>query len=150
MNSEDRLEILNTLRVQGFLEYGSRISGTVLRSLFGVETPTDSDFAEMTRKEFEKAVTKAALEELTAVDFIRKILLSEGKYFDKQGNDYRIALPSENSYFIGQYMKAAKGKINRAEKLRTSTPVESHVVTNVGSRLLLADKRTNRLTQPIN
>lgn len=108
---KDAFDILNE---RGLLEYGSHIPGDLIRDLLGIETP-------QTIAEYKKA----SLEELAGTDYIRNILLGQGKYLTRQGDDYRIGLASENTYFIEQYMKSADSKLARALKLSRNSPKEA-------------------------
>ena len=111
-------ELLTTLRDRGLLEYGSVIKGEEVRDILGSEYPevgTKNDFDEV------------ALAELGAVDYVRNILLGEGKFIASHQGDYRILLPSENKRQVDAYMQQADRKLRRAHKLSRNTPnVESY------------------------
>lgn len=105
--------LFNELEQMGFLEYGSVISADLVRRILGIELP---DVA--TKKVFDELT----LLELGAIDYIRKILLDNGKYIARENNTYRILLPSENKSIIERYMNMADNKLHRANKLNKSTP----------------------------
>lgn len=106
-------ELLNTLRNRGLLEYGSIIKGDDVREILGIEYP------EVGTK---KAFDEVALAELGAVDYVRNVLLGEGKFITSHHGDYRILLPSENKRQVDAYMKQADRKLRRAHKLSRNTP----------------------------
>ena len=111
-------ELLTTLRDRGLLEYGSVIKGEDVRDILGIEYPEVG-----TKKDFDEV----ALAELGAVDYVRNILLGEGKFIASHQGDYRILLPSENKRQVDAYMQQADRKLRRAHKLSRNTPnVESY------------------------
>lgn len=111
-------ELLTTLRDRGLLEYGSVIKGEEVRDILGIEYPEVG-----TKKDFDEV----ALTELGAVDYVRNILLGEGKFIASHQGDYRILLPSENKRQVDAYMQQADRKLRRAHKLSRNTPnVESY------------------------
>ena len=111
-------ELLTTLRDRGLLEYGSVIKGEEVRDILGIEYPEVG-----TKKDFDEV----ALAELGAVDYVRNILLGEGKFIASHQGDYRILLPSENKRQVDAYMQQADRKLRRAHKLSRNTPnVESY------------------------
>ena len=111
-------ELLTALRGRGLLEYGSVIKGEEVRDILGIEYPEVG-----TKKDFDEV----ALAELGAVDYVRNILLGEGKFIASHQGDYRILLPSENKRQVDAYMQQADRKLRRAHKLSRNTPnVESY------------------------
>ena len=111
-------ELLTALRDRGLLEYGSVIKGEEVRDILGIEYPEVG-----TKKDFDEV----ALAELGAVDYVRNILLGEGKFIASHQGDYRILLPSENKRQVDAYMQQADRKLRRAHKLSRNTPnVESY------------------------
>lgn len=111
-------ELLTTLRDRGLLEYGSVIKGDEVREILGIEYPEVG-----TKKDFDEV----ALAELGAVDYVRNVLLGEGKFIASHQGDYRILLPSENKRQVDAYMSQADRKLRRAHKLSRNTPsVESY------------------------
>ena len=111
-------ELLAALRGRGLLEYGSVIKGEEVRDILGIEYPEVG-----TKKDFDEV----ALTELGAVDYVRNILLGEGKFIASHQGDYRILLPSENKRQVDAYMQQADRKLRRAHKLSRNTPsVESY------------------------
>ena len=111
-------ELLAALRGRGLLEYGSVIKGEEVRDILGIEYPEVG-----TKKDFDEV----ALAELGAVDYVRNILLGEGKFIASHQGDYRILLPSENKRQVDAYMQQADRKLRRAHKLSRNTPnVESY------------------------
>lgn len=106
-------ELLHTLRDRGLLEYGSVISGDDVREILGIEYPEVG-----TKKDFDEI----ALAELGAIDYVRNVLLGEGKFIASTQGDYRILLPSENKRQVDAYMQQADRKLRRAQKLSRNTP----------------------------
>lgn len=106
-------ELLTALRERGLLEYGSVIKGEDVRDILGIEYPEVG-----TKKDFDEV----ALAELGAVDYVRNILLGEGKFIASHQGDYRILLPSENKRQVDAYMSQADRKLRRAHKLSRNTP----------------------------
>jgi hypothetical protein len=106
-------DLLNTLRSRGLLEYGSVIKGEDVRDILGIEYPDIG-----TKKDFDEV----ALAELGAVDYVRNVLLGEGKFIASNQGDYRILLPSENKRQVDAYMQQADKKLRRAQKLSRNTP----------------------------
>jgi hypothetical protein len=106
-------DLLHTLRSRGLLEYGSVILGKDVRETLGIFYPEVG-----TKKDFDEV----ALAEMSAIDYVRNVLLGEGKYLTSQQGDYRILLPSENRRQIESYMSQADKKLRRALKLNRNTP----------------------------
>lgn len=109
-------ELLTTLRDRGMLEFGSVIMGDTVRDILGIEYP---EFG--TKKDFDDV----ALAELGAIDYVRNVLLNEGKYLAGDKGNYRILLPSENKAQVDAYMQQADRKLRRAQKLSQNTPTEN-------------------------
>jgi len=105
--------LLNALRDRGLLEYGSVIKGDEVREILGIEYPKLG-----TKKDFDEV----ALAELGAIDYVRNVLLGEGKFIASTHGDYRILLPSENKRQVDAYMQQADRKLRRAHKLSRNTP----------------------------
>lgn len=106
-------ELLAHLRAAGQLEYGSVVMGGHIRALLGLEYPEVG-----TKKQFDAL----ALTELSAINYIRDRLLSEGKYLVGIRGDYRVLLPSENASQAEALMDSADRKMRRARKLLSNTP----------------------------
>ena len=122
-------ELYHALKTRGMLDYGSVIPGELVRELLGISYPEVG-----TKKDFDEV----ALVELAAVDYVRNILLGEGKYLAGQGDDYRVLLPSENKQQIERYMASADRKLRRAGKLSRSTPTPRHERDdNTAARIML-------------
>ena len=108
-------ELLAELDKRGLLEYGSVIKGELVRDIVGITIPEYG-----TKKDFDSA----ALAELGAVDYVRNVLLGQGKYLSGVQGDYRILLPSENRRQVDRYMQSADKRLRRALKLSRNTPSE--------------------------
>ena len=98
---------------KGLLEYGSNIPASIVHNIADITYPKTG-----TRKQFQDM----QLLELAVVDYVRNILLGEGKALVQDMGDYRILLPSENVKYIERYMSSADKKLKRALKLSRNTP----------------------------
>jgi hypothetical protein len=115
--SEERKSLYEALADQGMLEYGCFIPGEFVRGHLELEMPELG-----TRSQF----NAIALQEMSAVDGVREILLNQGKYVAGCGSGYRILTPGENKDQVDRYLAHAQNKIRRARKLeRTSNPMSS-------------------------
>lgn len=134
-------ELYQALDDRGLLEYGSVIPAEFVRSVIGVEIPAIG-----TRRQFQDA----ALLELGAVDYVRRLLLEEGKYIAGHHGDYRILTPSENQRQIQIYMSQADKKLKRAMVLAKTTPkVDNARPDHVATRIMLKRDSIRRYgTQP--
>ena len=123
-------ELLQELRARKLLDYGSHIPGDLIRQFLGIEYPEVG-----TKKEFDEI----ALLELGAIDYVRNVILNEGKYIAGQNGDYRVLLPSENKQQIERYMESADRKLRRAGKLSRNTPVSKfdRKTDNTQARIML-------------
>jgi hypothetical protein len=112
---EDFRELFEELKARGLTEYGSIIDGNIIRAFLGIVHP---DVAP------KSVYDKLALAELGAIDYVRNILLGQGKYVTSTPSGYRILLPSENAKQVDLYISSADRKLNRALKLSRNTPKE--------------------------
>jgi hypothetical protein len=101
------------LMQKGLLDYGSVFSADIIRSVAGVSIPEKGTF-----KQFQDA----QLAELQAVTAVRDELLKDGKYLKKDGENYRILLPSENAEQVRKMNDSADRKYKRAILLQKMTP----------------------------
>ena len=121
--------LYETLKSVGLLEYGAVISGELVRDILGLQMPEYG-----TKKQFDEI----ALAELGAIDYVRNILLGEGKYITSNNGDYRVLLPSENKRQVDLYMGQADKKLRRALKLSRNMPaVDSCRPDNTSARIML-------------
>lgn len=125
-------ELLSELRNRGLLEFGRVIKGEDVRDILGISYPEYG-----TKKDFDEV----ALFELGAVDYVRNVLLGEGKYLASDRGDYRIFLPSENKRQIDAYMAQADRKLRRAHKLSRNTPNVESYKPSADSDVRIAMKR---------
>lgn len=119
--------LLKHMQENGLDDYGSYIDGDELHAVLGIEMPETA-----TKKVFDQL----ALVELSAVDYVRNVLLGEGKYITKSGNGYRILLPSETEHQVDAYIRQAKKKLSRAQKLRANFD-EKKSYTNKSARIMM-------------
>lgn len=122
-------ELYAELDARGLLEYGSVIESSVVHAALGIDMPTMAS-----KYEFDRL----ALIELSAIDYVRNILLGQGKYLTGTDAGYRILLPSENSAQVEQYISSADKKLNRALKLfRNSPSAECALPDQTEARILM-------------
>jgi len=127
-------ELFQELQLRGQTEYGSIIDGSMVRHFLGITYPELG-----TKAVFDKL----ALAELAAIDYVRTMLLNEGKYITSTPSGYRILLPSENAKQVDAYIISADRKLNRALKLNRNTPKEAAgTADHTEARILM--KRQNR------
>lgn len=120
------------------LTYGSIIPASDIRELAGIIIPERGTF-----KEFQQA----QLDELQLVSTIRDHLLNQGMYLKREGEQYRVLLPSENAQQVKRMNESASRKYKRALLLEKLTPKESGEPkqnSSITSRLRDITKRTTR------
>lgn len=105
------------LEARGLLDYGSIIESSLVYSLLKIEMPQVAS---------KKTFDQISLIELAAIDYVRNILLGQGKYIGGTSTGYRIFLPSETADQIELYMAQADRKLSRALKLTRSVGRESN------------------------
>lgn len=128
--------LLDHLRSQGLLEYGTVIDGAVIRRFIGLE-----ELSYGTRQQFQEQ----SLREMAAVDAVREALLDEGKYLKGERGSYRILTPGENRAQARLYDQQAKRKASRGLKLLNNTPMAPNErPTGVAARLLLRSLGADR------
>lgn len=125
---QSKTNVVDWFREQGFAEYGSVVLRTELLEFVGIEIPKYG-----TKKDFDKA----ALAEIEVVQYLRNILLREGKYLKQDGDFYRVLLPSQNAQQVESYMRTADKKLKRATLLLRNTPVEHQPVDDTNVRLYM-------------
>jgi len=104
---------MQILESQGYLKYGAMIPQSVVYGILGIVVPEKGSHQEF---------KDIALQELSAIGYVRAQLLSQGMYVDGVPNGYRILLPSENAMQVRRYERSAKRKLNCAQKLHRNTP----------------------------
>ena len=107
-------ELLSYLRSKGLTDYGSVIPASEIQNVIGVEYPEIG-----THQQFRDV----DLQMLSVTDYVRNVLLGEGKAFTQYKGDYKILLPSENAKYIESYMNSADKKLKRALKLSRNQPI---------------------------
>lgn len=106
-------ELFTALVNNGLVDYGSEFPASFVHEVLGLEFPETAP---------KRVFDELALKELGAIDYVRNILLGQGKYLEAKGAMYRICLPSENRAYVERYMKSADKKLKRASRLSRSTP----------------------------
>lgn len=104
--------LLKTLDDRGLLDYGSVIDRQLVHDTLEIKFPEVA-----TKSVFDRL----AMLELAAIDYVRNVLLGQGKYLAGTQTGYRILLPSENKGQIELYMSSADRKLARAYKLSRNT-----------------------------
>ena len=125
--------LLEWMQQQRLTEYGSVILGTEVRKVLDLEIPAIASKA---------TFDGLALRELAAVDYVRNVLLGQGKYLEQHCGDYRILLPSENRRQVEQYLAQSKNKLQRAMKLLRNSPKTDiyDAASDPSGRLLMAQE----------
>ena len=134
-------DIIEKMNLANLFDYGSVIPASDIRTLFGIVMPESGTYQQFKGVE---------LQELQVVGHIREQLLNEGKYIKREGENYRVLLPSENADQVRKMNDSANRKYNRALKLEHNTPKEARQAkqrTSVMSRLrdLKAREKRNQL-----
>lgn len=121
--------LLEFMRSNDLDLFGSVMTSEKVREVLSLRMPEVA-----TKKEFDAI----ALQELAAVDYVRNVLLDEGKYLAMRDGGYRILLPSENARQVESYMHQADKKLRRALKLNKNTPRSgTQKFDNVAARILM-------------
>jgi hypothetical protein len=120
--------LLEWIRASCLDDFGSVIHVDDVRRVIGIEYPEVG-----TRAQFEEIT----LIELSAVDYVRNVLLGEGKYLSRKNDSYRILLPSENASQVHLYMSHADKKLKRALKLSRNSPQIDQAMDNTTARILM-------------
>jgi len=115
-NREAYKDFYANLNEMNLLDYGAIIPTSTVHELLSIEMPASAP---------KRVYDQLALFELAAIDYVRNILLSQGKYLTGTSTGYRVLLPSENAEQVELYMEAADRKLSRALKLSRNTPQEA-------------------------
>lgn len=130
-------ELFTELSNMGLLEFGSVITTDIVHEILCIEVPTVAS---------KSVYDRLALLELSAIDYVRNILLGQGKYLTGTSSGYRILLPSENAAQVEQYIASADRKLSRALKLSRNSPVgDNSMPDQTEARILM--KRAGVKTQ---
>lgn len=125
---QSKTSVVEWFRENGFDEYGGVVLRAELLEFAGIEIPEVG-----TKKDFDKA----ALAEVEIVQYLRNILLREGKYLKQDGDFYRILLPSQNAQQVESYMRTADKKLRRATLLLKNTPSDHQPADDTNVRLFM-------------
>lgn len=99
--------------IEGMIDFGAFIPSKTVHYALGIEYPEVAS-----KKEYDAL----ALQEMSAVDYVRNILLGRGMYIRSVSGGYRILSVSENIEQVDQYMTSADRKLRRGLKLLKNTP----------------------------
>ena len=145
MKSKDIDRAITQIKSQFTLGYGDSIPEFAIMQIAGIKEPTNAELSTMTVAVLRATFRNNALDLLSITDRLRDQLLSKGKYLRKSGGMYEIALPSENIQYVEKYRKSAIRKLQRAEKLLQTTPVQhAPAKSNVAARILISQQRASR------
>lgn len=127
-------ELFTALVDNGLVDYGSEFPASFVHEVLGLEFPESAP---------KRVYDDLALKELGAIDYVRNILLGQGKYLESKGDLYRVCLPSENRIYVERYMKSADKKLKRASRLSRSTP-QAEAVASSQNDVRMHFKQTSR------
>ena len=127
-------ELFAALMARDLTGYGAEFPATLVHEILGIQYPESAS---------KKVFDDLALRELGAIDYVRNILLGQGKYLEAKGDVYRICLPSENRTHVERYMKSADNKLRRASRLSRSTPATANAAPSQ-SNVRMHLKQTSR------
>ena len=99
----------------GYSTYGAEVPVEVVQAFLGIEYPETAS---------KKLYDTLTLIELGYIDYVRNMLLNDGKYLTNSRGVYRVLLPSENAAQVERYVSGASKRLNRALKLSKNTPAE--------------------------
>ena len=129
-------ELFTALIEHDLVGYGAEFPASYVHEVLGLEFPESAP---------KRVYDELALKELSAIDYVRNILLGQGKYLEAKGAMYRICLPSENRAYVERYMKSADKKLKRASRLSRSTP-QVEAATQSQDDVRMHFKQTSRRT----
>jgi hypothetical protein len=127
------------------MTYGHVIHRKALLKLLGVVTTDDADLIGASPAYIRSVAKHEEFAELSAVTPLRFALLAKGRYLKKDGEAYRVLLPSENAAVAANMLDTANGKIKRANLLLRNTPVQPQDKTNSLSRAAISQVRADKL-----
>lgn len=102
--------------IDSLIDFGEFIPSKVVHEALGIDYPEVAS-----KREYDSL----ALQEMSAVDYVRNVLLGRGMYIRGVPGGYRILSVSENMEQIEQYMNSADKKLRRGLKLLKNTPKEA-------------------------
>ena len=117
LSKEERQNIAK----HSIFHYGASMTMNDFLGIFGFERKSDEELELLPVSEVRKQLQNENLRKLGIVDGMRKALMEDGKFLIVDGEIVRIALPSENSKYASDYIRAGNRKIARAEKLLSRT-----------------------------
>ncbi len=132
-------ELFHGLKSAGLLDYGTHIPGDAVRELLGLDMPAFG-----TKEQFDAV----ALKELSAIDYVRGLLLNEGKYLAGCRGGYRVLLPSENKAQVEAYMQQADRKLRRAQRLSRTMPATNMAQTDQTQARIMLKRESVRTSLP--
>lgn len=127
-------ELFTALVQNDLIGYGAEFPASFVHEVLGLEFPESAP---------KRVYDDLALKELGAIDYVRNILLGQGKYLESKGDLYRVCLPSENRIYVERYMKSADKKLKRASRLSRSTP-QAEAVASSQNDVRMHFKQTSR------
>ena len=122
LSTQEKTAIVEEMEAAKMLEYGEIISNDNLLACFGFKPTSIEDLAKLPIKE---AIDLSKREDVEAAGlgiFVCHWLIEQGRYLKKVHSNYRVLLPSENQGQANSYLRSAKKKQQRAQKLLQKTP----------------------------
>lgn len=132
-------ELFHNLKTAGLLDYGAHIPGDAVRDLLGLKMPAFG-----TKEQFDAV----SLKELSAIDYVRGLLLNEGKYLAGCKGGYRVLLPSENKAQVEAYMQQADRKLRRAQRLSRTMPTANSAHADQTEARIMLKRESVRSSLP--
>jgi hypothetical protein len=150
MKAKAIAQAVKTIRQQYSFNYGDTVPESAIMQIAGIKELTNADLRQMSPSQVTKRVRNIQLEMLTITDRLRDELLNQGKYFRKSGDFYEVALPSENMAHVEKYRRSAMKKLNRADKLLSTTPAAHRPQqSNTAAKILIAQQRAARRSSSV-
>ena len=137
-------QLVEQLMLDNQFDYGNILPRIDLLDALNVHPLTELEAEGMSFSELQDRIKGDALDELNAINVIRNLLLGHGKYLEKNKENYRVCLPSENLAQANRWQKQAKLKISKSMKLLIGTKTESINDRNIlANQLLLLERKAN-------
>lgn len=126
------------------LDYGTVVSLDVFGEWFSLIRVEDLDLEAMTLSELRNAIQTEELAFLSAYGAMNEELLKLGRCLVRNGQSYRVLLPSENKERADKYFNDARNKAKKGEQLLRNTPSRYMEKDNSASRLMIMQDRAKR------
>ena len=127
------------------MTYGYVIHRKSLLKMRGIVITDDADLIGTSPAHIRSVAKKEEFAELSVITPLRFALIAQGRYLKKDGEAYRVLLPSENATVAANMLDKGNAKIGRANLLLRNTPVYAQSKTNSLSRAAIAQARADKL-----